>query len=254
MKSAFKISGKDYTVDLAQPLDISAPISFDGDGMTAFGAEPARREAFCTGDFTGDTRRGGSCNCELYTFSPHLHGTHTECIGHITDERIAVHDVMKESIVPATLVTIAPTAANESYDPTPQAQDAMITRTAIEKTLKAVEGFLDALIIRTNYKGAPPYLSHEAMKFINQLGVKHLLVDMPSVDRLDDDGKLSNHRIFWGVAAGVKNVLIPSPKTITELIRVPDSVSDGVYILNLQVAPFLCDAAPSRPILYEAKL
>ena len=43
----------------------------------------------------------------------------------------------------------------------------------------------------------------------------------------------------------------PSPKTITELIYVADTVEDGAYVLNLQVAPFLTDASPCRPILYE---
>jgi hypothetical protein len=43
----------------------------------------------------------------------------------------------------------------------------------------------------------------------------------------------------------------PSPKTVTELIHVSPSLPDGQYMLNLQVAAFASDAAPSRPILYE---
>ncbi|MBK9767712.1 MAG: hypothetical protein IPP63_12210 [Chloracidobacterium sp.] len=39
--------------------------------------------------------------------------------------------------------------------------------------------------------------------------------------------------------------------TITELIYVPNEVSDGVYLLNLQIAPFATDAAPSRPMLLK---
>ena len=35
------------------------------------------------------------------------------------------------------------------------------------------------------------------MEYIVSLGVKHLLVDIPSVDRLFDDGILSAHNIFW---------------------------------------------------------
>ena len=253
MELTVNINGKSHAVDLSRPIDLSVPVRFEGDGLTAFGAPPARRETFKSGSFVGDVSCGGSCNCELYTFSPHLHGTHTECVGHITNERIAVHDVMKDSFTPATLITVVLEKATESYDPQPQAGDMMITKVAIEKSLKVTDGFLDALIIRTNYKGAPPFFSHEAVKYINELGVKHLLVDMPSVDRLDDGGKLSNHRIFWGVAPGVRSAAPPSPKTITELIKVPDTAPDGVYILNLQVAAFMCDAAPSRPLLYKVK-
>jgi arylformamidase len=37
--------------------------------------------------------------------------------------------------------------------------------------------------------------------------------------------------------------------TVTELAFIDDSIADGQYLLNLQVAPFVADAAPSRPIL-----
>ena len=40
-------------------------------------------------------------------------------------------------------------------------------------------------------------------------------------------------------------------KTITEMVFIPDEVEDGDYLLNLQIAPFFADAAPSRPILYK---
>jgi hypothetical protein len=37
---------------------------------------------------------------------------------------------------------------------------------------------------------------------------------------------------------------------VTELAWVPDSVPDGLYLLDLQVPAFASDAAPSRPVLY----
>jgi hypothetical protein len=94
------------------------------------------------------------------------------------------------------------------------------------------------------------------MRYLRELGVRHLLVDLPSVDRMNDDGILSAHRVFWGVAPGEIDIEPEkrSPYTITELIYVPDSVADGSYLLNLQIAPFLADAAPSRPILYPLSL
>jgi hypothetical protein len=33
------------------------------------------------------------------------------------------------------------------------------------------------------------------------------------------------------------------------LAFIDDAIADGHYLLNLQVAPFVADAAPSRPIL-----
>ena len=256
MKITLTIHEKDYTADLTQPHDISIPVRFGGDGGTAFGAPPASKAAFTSGDFTGDVSRGGSCNCEFYTFAPHLHGTHTECVGHISDERIAVTDIIKDSLIPATLITVTPEKIAESYDPPLNTTDLTITRRALEKALqKSNPDFLDALIVRTNSRDTenPPFFSREAMTYISGLPVKHLLTDLPSVDRRDDGGKLGNHRIFWGVAPSITNIKKPSPRTITEMIAVPAAVKDGPYILNLQVAPFLCDAAPSRPLLYKVK-
>ena len=88
------------------------------------------------------------------------------------------------------------------------------------------------------------------MKYIVELGIKHLLVDTPSVDRLFDEGVLSAHNIFWETKEKKLN-LNALNKTITEMIFVPDNIKDGKYLLNLQFAPFVADAAPSRPILYK---
>ena len=104
-----------------------------------------------------------------------------------------------------------------------------------------------------DYSGTnPPYLSSEAMKFLVEHGVQHLLIDTPSVDREEDDGILAAHHIFWGLDAD-GNTLDESRNkaTITELIYVPDEVKDGWYLLNLQIAPLELDASPSKPILYK---
>jgi arylformamidase len=234
MQMTVKIGKKTYSVDLASPLDISIPVSFGKKQLSAFGGDGAIRQPYKAGSFIGDVRHGGSCNCELYTFSPHLNGTHTEGVGHLTRERIPVPQV---GLVSATLLTVSP-------------KKNLIT----EVMLKGVKP-TEALIIRTlpnatnkkvrNYnKTEPAYLAAEAMHRIVKLGVRHLLVDLPSVDKADD-AHLTAHHIFWA-----KNA---KKKTITELIYVPNSIKDGQYLLNLQVAAFEADAAPSRPVLYKVK-
>jgi kynurenine formamidase len=123
--------------------------------------------------------------------------------------------------------------------------------------------FLKALIIRTlpndntkmsrNYSAQkPPFLSLDAMNFITELGVEHILVDLPSIDRAYDQGKLNTHHLFWNVASGSHETSSHSlvNKTITEMIYAADEIPDGSYLLNLQIAPFASDAAPSRPLLY----
>ena len=257
--------GTTYSVDLASPIDLAIPLDFNGEQPHAFGLPRAVAHAAEGGGFIGDTRRGGSCNCETVTFNPHGSGTHTECAGHVTRERVAVADALSEPLVGCTLITVAPVPATHGDPAGALAGDRVISREAIQERLVELgerpAGLLRALVIRTlpndaskrsaEYTGTnPPYLTLAAVHLLRELGVEHLVVDLPSVDREDDGGALSAHRIFFGVdddralgdPAGAR-------RTITEMAYVPESAADGAYLLNLQVPAFMLDAAPSRPLL-----
>lgn len=241
---------------LGNPIDISIPLNFGGRQPSAYGVEAATSTACEYGDLVGDTRRGGSCNFERATLIPHCNGTHTECVGHITNERISVRDCLVDVIVRAVLVSVEPDRVgsgdrlitaealrNAGVLPTATADGSLIVR-----TLPNDEGKLSRLYDDANL---PPYFASDAMEFIVECGFKHLLVDLPSIDRLFDDGKLANHRTFWNVEPGSfeTNAETRVTSTITELIYVPNEVPDGEYQMNLQIAPFESDAAPSRPLL-----
>ena len=99
-------------------------------------------------------------------------------------------------------------------------------------------------------KDIPAFFSIDAMEYIVSLGIQHLLVDTPSVDRLLDDGHLSAHNIFWETKGKQFN-LNTKNKTITEMIFASENIKDGRYLLNLQIPAFVSDAAPSRPIIYK---
>lgn len=266
--SFLSVNNQIFSFDVENPFHISIPLNFDGAQPNAYDVEKAAAKSFEAGDLIGDTRRGGSCNFDQVRFTPHCNGTHTECVGHITNERISVHNCLKNAFIPANLISVKPENAaqtKETYAAGMQPADKIITRRIIEKALKkAGRDFLESLIIRTlpndksklsktYLKEIPPFFSTAAMEFIRELNVKHLLIDTPSIDRLFDEGKLSNHRIFWNIEQGSKEIngetLINH--TITELIYVPDEVEDGAYLLNLQIAPFASDAAPSRPVLFK---
>lgn len=255
-------------IDLENPIHISIPLDFDGAQPNAYAVEKAVSKPYETGNLIGDTRRGGSCNFEQVKFIPHCNGTHTESIGHITDDRICVHDCLRDAFIPATLISLAPESAgetNETYAVELNSEDKLITRNALKNALQEnSENFLDGLIVRTLPNGKdkltktyleeiPPFFSIEAIEYIREKNIKHLLVDVPSIDRIFDEGKLLNHRIFWNVEAGSfeLNEESFSNKTITEMIFAPESVQDGEYILNLQIAAFQSDASPSRPILFK---
>ncbi|MFZ1701581.1 MAG: cyclase family protein [Pyrinomonadaceae bacterium] len=253
----------EHRFDPAAPIDISIPLRFGGMQPNAYGVEIARTRACEYGDLVGDTRRGGSCNFEQITLTPHCNGTHTECVGHVTDERISVRDCLQDVMVTAVLVTVGAEQING---------DSIISRGLIADALTPQAAFADALvrvpqalIVRTlpNDDGKlaasygegniPAYFSTEAMEYMVECGFKHLLVDLPSIDRIFDEGELANHRIFWGIESGSREINSETRlnSTITELIYVPNEIEDGEYLLNLQIAPFETDASPSRPVLFK---
>jgi len=262
------IAGTTYRVDISEPLDISIPVRFHGPQPSVFHAPPATSEPFQEDGFIGSVSRGGSCNCETHTFVPHTSGSHTECVGHISEKPISVPDVLKNGLFPATLITLQSEEARntaESYTSALLPGDRLLTSAMLEACLHDTQpDFLQALVIRTlpnsadklteNYDlTGSAFFSTEAMNSLVQRGVQHLLVDIPSVDRLHDEGRLGNHHIFWDLPQGSRQVekRNASPRTITELIYVPTAIADGQYLLNLQLAPLLADAAPSRPTLYK---
>jgi len=262
--------------------DLSIPLRFADEQLECFGAPPAREQALEAGSFVGDVRRGGSCNCSTYTLTAHCNGTHTECVGHITAERLSVRELCTELFSVALLISVEPVPASstsESTTPPPKSGDFLITRAALETAVRMLDSQLAAtelsrlelwraaiaqraLVIRTipndaskrirRYSEQPaPYFSADAMQWIVTQGVEHLVVDLPSLDRAEDEGNLTAHRIFWNVPPSVISIGSDTRRraTVTELAYVPDQVVDGLYLLNLQVAPFAADAAPSRPML-----
>ena len=262
MRGNFDKAGKSLEVDFSKGIDISIPLDFNGDQPNTYGVKKATSAPFKDDQFIGDTREGGPCNFETYSITTHCNGTHTECIGHITNERISILNSLNEELIPATLISITPKNIQESYIPKLCADDLLISKEDLESHLSNVNpSFLQAVIIRTlpnsiskikrNYmKEEPSFFSIDAMKYIVDLGVNHLLVDIPSVDRLLDDGYLSAHNIFWETK-GKKFNQYAKYKTITEMIFVDDDIKDGSYLLNLQIPPFVSGASPSSPIIYN---
>lgn len=268
MELYLELVGRRYRVARESPMDISIPMYFNGPQPNTYDVPIATSAAVVAGKFIGDTRRGGSCNFETYTLIPHCNGTHTECIGHLSNERISIHKTLRDAMFPATLVSLQPVQAvhsDETYKLPKEGSDFIITASALRTVIQNTDkSFLRALVIRTlpnssskisqRYRETPAaFFSIEALEFIRSLEVDHLLVDVPSLDRADDEGKLSAHRIFWDMPAHTHDVspVEHSLRTITEMIFVDDSIADGNYLLNLQIASFVADASPSRPILYS---
>lgn len=242
-----------FKIDLSQPLDISITLTNTDQNPIAWYIEKPIIEPVRFGDWIGKVSEGSSStNFNNILFNPHGHGTHTECLGHITRDFYSVNQCLKQFFFMAEVISITP----ESLD-----EDWIITKEQIESALEGKSP--EAIIIRTlpnekvklskKYSNTnPPYLLEEAAVFIRECGIQHLLIDLPSVDREQDEGKLLAHKAFWNVKdVNVLNADARMSCTITEMIFVKDEIADGSYILNLQIAPFENDASPSKPILYK---
>ena len=249
-----KVTINNQQIDLSNPLDISIPLTNNEQNPIAWYQNTPEIAPVTMGDWIGKVSEGkSSTNFNNIFFNPHAHGTHTECLGHITRDFYSINQCLKQFFFTAELISVEPKAIGE---------DLVITKEQIEETLHCNVS-TEAIIIRTlpnseskkhlNYSNTnPPYLEEAAAIFIREKGIQHLLIDLPSVDKEHDEGKLLAHKAFWNVK-DVNNVNKDARFncTITEMIYVNNAVKDGSYILNLQFASFENDASPSKPVLYS---
>jgi arylformamidase len=236
---------------LALTLDFSAP------HPRHFGAPAATASAFRVGDFEGAVAHGASCNCQQLTLIPHCNGTHTESASHLTVEQQPLHEFLPVEPMHALLLKVAPedaVASGEDSLPAPAAGDRMITRRALLAAWQRHDTAMPrALLLCTGTDwrdGAPPFLSRQLVTELVARGVEHLVTDLPSVDRLQDEGRLTAHRIFFGLPAGSTRLADAARPgaTITELAQFPATLADGPCALQIQIPAWSGDAVPSRPL------
>ena len=253
MKTTIIHNNSTFQIDLSKPIDISIPLTNDNQNPIAWYQNAPEIEPVKMGDWIGKVSEGkSSTNFNNIFFNPHAHGTHTECLGHITSDFYSINQCLKQFFFIAELISVESKVVGE---------DLIITKEQIEVALDGNSP--EAIVIRTlpnseskkhlNYSNTnPPYLEEAAAIFIREKGIQHLLIDLPSVDKEHDEGKLLAHKAFWNVKdVNQVNEDARFNCTITEMIYVNDDVNDGSYILNLQFASFENDASPSKPVLYK---
>lgn len=239
-----------YRIDLTKPVSLALPFVPYGRNVNCYYAEEPQVETIVMGSFIGSVAEGGTVNYAKINFTPHGNGTHTECIGHITDDPThTIASVHKRSFFKAQIISIRPRVFDG---------DAIITLNDLmqyyDRDFKA-----EALIIRSlpndynikaqaQYSGTnPPYLEPACGEWFAKKNVKHLVVDLPSVDEEVDGGALSVHRGFWASES-------ESPRldaTITELAFVPQSLPDGNCLLQIAWPNWFFDCAPSSLLVYR---
>jgi arylformamidase len=246
MKAVIEYNSRKIEVNISNPIDISIPLDVKKENINAWGVEDPKIFPEKVDGHEISVASGAVVNFNNIHFNPHSHITHTECVGHITKEVHSVNKNLKYFIFLAEVVTVVPESDGKDF---------FISEKQLKTALKNKKR--DAIVIRTlpNLKDKksmkylntnPPYLLEEAAIYLREKGIKHLLVDLPSVDKEKDGGALLAHNAFWNTAGKIR-----INATITEFIYVPNEVEDGEYLLNLMIAPFENDATPSKPILYK---
>ncbi len=255
LRSRVLRGGREFRVALAEPVSLARAVEFhvEGGGLRFFGAPPATSNALQVGPFLGAVERGASCNCATLTLTPHCHGTHTECLGHLTAERIDAWRIVPRGLMNAVLVTAKP-------------EERVVSRAALaaalQRTIPAMPPMHDvtALILRTGCADdAMAHLSPDAAALLVEHGILHVVLDMASMDPAEDGGELAAHRVFFGLPARHRDGSVTralearaerSRCSITELARIPPELADGACLLQLAVPELDGDAVPSSPLLY----
>lgn len=234
-------------IDSHKFMDIAMPLHTAIDATKAWYVGPVKIDPVVIDDWVGSVRSGAPVNFYDIFFNPHGNGTHTECLGHISPEKHSVTEHIKDFFFWTELISVQPQKQSNG--------DSVITLEDIQKCRKHLE--TEGIIIRTLPNGPeklkrqysnsnPPYLDHRAAQWMREQGIKHLLIDLPSVDREVDEGKLLAHHAFWNYPNKPR-----FDASITELVYVPQDIEDGLYFTNLSFPPFDNDASPSRPLIFK---
>ncbi|NQZ89169.1 MAG: cyclase family protein [Colwellia sp.] len=288
IKISIELQNASYQISMEKSWSLAIPVNFNQPSQQPnhFSANAALSCPMQAGGFIGDTKQGGSCNVNELTINPHCNGTHTESIAHICDysmdniieeagkcksRALTLAQLSLPALMPCAVISITPKLAiksGENYSPEFDVDDLIISCSALKQTLASYhDEQLQVLVIRTlpntsnkrqqayNSDNQPVFFSREAILYLNERGVEHLVVDVPSIDRLHDDGLMTCHHLFWQVDEGSHQVNENSliNKTITEMAFIGDEVDDDFYFINIQTPAFHNDAAPSRPVLFSAK-
>jgi arylformamidase len=245
MDFTFRHNGKGYTYNRDTFFDLSTPIKNGADNVNAYYLDDPKFEAFRAGSFVGSVEQGGACNCETITFNAHGNGTHTECVGHISAEGQTINQCLQSFQFFAHVIEVQPVPKNNGdlYIPVTTLDDIDLTHceALVVKTMPNLESKRHKRYSGTN----PTYFDPLFMAKLAENNVLHVIVDLPSVDREEDEGHLLAHHAFWSYPASPRE-----NATITELALIPDNVASGNYLLHLHIAAFESDASPSKPILY----
>ena len=240
MNVTIEYNNKAYKINSNNGESISIPMNFNSNNNPKFYDESNPiKESYTSNDITYDIEKNPGCNVPVVKFNVHCSGTHTETGAHIFKESQSIGELSNLNFIPSRLITVRPQEqSNDVYHVKYDSDDQVITKKILKNSLDSFSDFLECIIIRTlpnnkdkikfNYnRHTHPFLSNDAIYYLKEKTVKHIIIDTPSIDRSDDGGQLKNHKIFF------TNDNTINKNTITELAFIPNHCIDGLSLIHI---------------------
>jgi len=245
MKCTLQLVDQHLTIDLQNKIPCFYSLVNGENNPRCFYLPYPSYEPFRIGSFVGSIEEGGAANCMVVTVAPHGAGTHTECIGHIAEGDFSISNTLTDSIFLGYFSKVGIDSFGEDNVVSHSVILGILSKTTSSTKALALDVFgnFDA----DNSGSNPPYFLPETMELIVKNGIEHLIVNIPSVDREEDGGVLASHHTFWNYK---RNGVPRYNATITELAKFPEDLDEGIYVVEIQIAPIHSDASPSRIFLY----
>ncbi len=223
-------------------FDITIPIQKQ-ENVNCYFLDSPSFQYFESPEFSGNLSKGGSVNCEKISFYPHASGTHTECALHVYPVDFTMKDFNLPALMPAVVLTLNPICSN---------LDSFIDDTLLNNFNNDLNA--EVIVLRTlpnlsdklnkNYSNTnPTYLKPNAIEVFKKMGFKHIVTDLPSIDKESDEGLLLSHKVWFKDNDYNYN-------TITELTYIQDDIKDGFYFISIKCPKIQTDAVPSSVVLY----
>ncbi|MDI1232891.1 MAG: cyclase family protein [bacterium] len=247
MKISFEVSGVNYTVQTEKFFDISIGIKKQNN-VNCYHLDEPSFSYFENEYFVGSLKKGGSVNCEKVSFYAHASGTHTECALHVLDANFTMLDLQVPILQLGKVITIQPKKNGE---------DQLIDEEVLAQLTNTEQA--TALVVRTlpnqnfkkhfKYAGTnPPFFTVNGIRKIKDLGFKHLLTDLPSIDKEQDGGLLAAHKQWF-----TTNHAPDIERTITEFIYTDNAIVDGLFGVAMRIPKIETDAVPSSVLIYPCQ-
>ncbi len=84
------------------------PLVSSKNNVNAWYIDEPKIEPVKEGEWTAAVSKGADINFNNIYFNPHAHGTHTECVGHITEKVHSINQNLKTFFFLAEVITVAP--------------------------------------------------------------------------------------------------------------------------------------------------